>query len=73
MVKLDNTRAIVCLVLNIILPGSGSMVSACAGEKFNDTALMAGIVQFLTSWLIIGWVWSVVHGIWLVDKSIENG
>ena len=69
VVKLDKTLAIVCLVLNIILPGVGTMISACTGSDFNATALIYGVLQLLTAWLIVGWIWSIVHGIWLVDKS----
>ena len=44
VVKLDKTLAIVCLVLNIILPGVGTMISACTGSDFNATALIYGVL-----------------------------
>ena len=45
------------------------MVSACAGGDFNLTALCFGILQFLLAWILVGWIWSIVHGIWLLDAS----
>ena len=71
VVPLDHTLAIVCLILNCIpfTSGVGTMVSACAGGEFNGTTLLFGILQFLLAFLIVGWVWSIVHGIWLLDKA----
>ena len=69
VVKLDRCLAITCLILNIFFPGVGTMVSACGGKDFNSDALIFGILQLLTAFLIVGWIWSIVHGVWLVDKA----
>ena len=69
VVKLDKGLAIVCLILNIIFPGVGTMISACTGSKFNQLALIYGILQLLTAFLIVGWIWSIVQGIWILEKS----
>ena len=71
VVELEHTLAIVCLILNCIpfTSGVGTMVSACAGKDFNGTALVFGILQFLLAFILVGWIWSIVHGIWLLDKA----
>ena len=71
VVPLDHTLAVVCLVLNCIpfTSGVGTMVSACAGGDFNCNALVFGILQWLLWFLLIGWIWSIIHGIWLLDAA----
>ena len=69
VVELDHTLAVVCLVLNVFLPGVGTMISACAGKEFNGMALLFGLLQLLTAFIVVGWIWSIVHGVWLLDKS----
>ena len=71
VVKLDHTLALVCCILNCIpfTSGVGSMISACAGGDFNCEALLAGILQFVLAFLLVGWIWSIVHGVWLLDKA----
>ena len=71
VVKMDKNMAILCLVLNCIpfTTGIGTMISACIGKEFNATALLFGILQLLTAILIIGYIWSIIHGIWLYRLS----
>ena len=71
VVQLEHSVALVCLILNCIpfTSGVGTMVSACAGKEFNCTALLFGILQWLLLFLLVGWVWSIVHGVWLLDAS----
>ena len=72
VVSLENTMAIVCLILNCIpfTSGVGTMISACVNDKgFNVMALVFGICQFVLAWILIGWIWSIVHGIWLLDAA----
>ena len=67
VVPLDSTLALVCMILNIIpfTSGIGTCVSACAGDKFVCHTLVIGILQLLLAGLLVGWIWSIVHGIWL--------
>ena len=73
VVKCDKTIGLVVLILNIIpfTAGIGTMVSACAGKsgKFNGTALLFGILQWLLLFLLIGWIWSIIHGVWVYQAS----
>ena len=74
--------AILCLVLNIILPGWGTMISASVcthaipdyeGGKCNCNCgtFADGMIQFYLSPLIFGWIWSILFGIALFKKSRE--
>ena len=69
---------IICLVMNILLPGWGTMLSAsvcvhavkdsergkCSCGTFTD-----GMFQFYLSPIIFGWIWSIVFGIALYRKG----
>ena len=69
VVKLEPTLALVCLILNIIWPGFGTMISACAGEKFQCNTLCHGVLQNLTAIVIVGWIWSIMQGLWIYRAS----
>ena len=58
------------LCLNIFLPGIGTMLMGLlAYSKISKTQLAIGVLQFATAWLIIGYVWSIVWGIFAMLKS----
>lgn len=71
---------IVVLVLNIFLPGFGTMLSAfacmhaereekksCFCATFSD-----GLIQFYLSPVLFGWVWSIVFGVALYRKGRDH-
>ena len=66
---LNKVLAIVILVLNIILPGIGTIICSLIGPKFELDNLLVGIVQLLLAVCIIGWVWSIWWGIIVLQKS----
>ena len=74
IVKLPKDTALICLVLNCIpfLAGIGTMVSACTTSDFNCMALIFGLCQWFLQFILIGYIWSIVHGIWLFDQA-EGG
>ena len=42
---LNNLWAYICFVLNIVIPGTGTMVCACLGDaNVNKTQLIVGLV-----------------------------
>ena len=73
-VELEHSTAVVCLVLNCIpfLAGVGTMISACMGSQFNCTALVFGLLQWILEFLLVGYIWSIIHGIKLLDISIRK-
>ena len=68
--RIDPTMAIVCLLLNIfICPGLGTMVHACMGHDAGQ-GIIYGLLQFLTTpFFLVGWIWSIVYGVKIVQKS----
>jgi len=68
--QVGNVWSYVCLVLNIFIPGTGTMLCACIGDaNMNKTQIGVGLVQLLTSVYLIGWLVSVYWGYLIVKKS----
>uniref|UniRef100_A0A1I7ZGZ1 Protein DETOXIFICATION n=1 Tax=Steinernema glaseri TaxID=37863 RepID=A0A1I7ZGZ1_9BILA len=79
--------AIVCLVLNVILPGSGTIISGfsalCMGQpriNFKEgrklvtliVNFLVGISQFFTiTFLFVGWFWSIAWGGLIIIHSMQ--
>ena len=54
--------AIIVFIVNIILPGIGTIIAACANKNDEPTSkaqLAIGKLQFLTSFFLVGWAWSI--------------
>jgi len=67
---LHNIWAYICFVLNVIIPGTGTILAAVLGQSdFNKTQGVIGFFQFLTSVYLIGWIWSIYWGYLIVAKS----
>ena len=55
--------AIICAVLNLITPGFGTILAACSAEDtVSKTQLSIGILQFMTSVFLVGWILSIYWG-----------
>jgi hypothetical protein len=67
--KVPKGLAIILCVLNIIFPGLGTVMLACVGNSFVPQHLVVGLLQFITAVCIVGWIWSILWGIFLVMKS----
>ena len=70
-VELEHSTAMVCLILNCLpfVFGWGTVLSSCLGKEFNCTALVFGLLQWALGFILIGYIWSVIHGIKLLDIS----
>lgn len=73
--KLSKPLAIFCGVINIILPGSGTITAACMtpDDKVSKTQLIIGVLQFLLSLVLIGYLWSWYWSYLIIGKSFEIG
>ena len=61
---------IVLFIVNIFLPGVGTIISSFIGkEGFNMMALVFGVLQLVLTSFLVGWIWSIVHGYWLYQKG----
>lgn len=75
--------AILCCVLNILLPGTGTLISAftvfCCGvtTRLNRPLhamalnLVSGLLQTTTFLLIVGWIWSILWGMTFVQLALS--
>ncbi|XP_070572240.1 protein SPEC3-like [Ptychodera flava] len=76
--------AIICCVINIILPGIGSIVAAfaaltCCARADSASSRAAvlcvnfwcGILQLTLSVILVGWVWSIAWGFIFIGMSTE--
>ena len=73
--KLTKPIAIFCAVINVILPGTGTITAACMTdeETVSKTQVVVGLMQFLLSILIVGYIWSWYWSYLFVAKSFEIG
>ena len=71
VVKVAPPMHIVLFILNIVFSGWGTMISACMDKKFNGQAFLFGLLQFLFVWTFVCWIWSIVHGYWIFEKSAK--
>jgi hypothetical protein len=63
--------AIVCAVLNFLLPGSGTWLSACQAEKVSKAQLCIGTTQFLLTIFFIGWIWAQYWSFLMIKESFK--
>jgi uncharacterized membrane protein (DUF485 family) len=60
---------IILLILNIIIPGVGTFINGLMGDKIHLTTVIIGILQILTTFILIGWIWSIWWGILIFQKQ----
>ena len=69
LVKVSKGLSIGVFVLNIVFPGIGTLIACLAAGKAAE-----GVMCFLMMWLMcfvffVGWIWSIVHGFQIFQKS----
>ena len=66
----NETLGLICLILNIIISGSGTILAGIASNKgLNCTAVLIGLVQLLLVFTIVAWIWSICHGYHIYVRS----
>ena len=66
----SQVAAVIFAILNLILPGFGTMFASCSSTgPVSKTQLTIGIIQFLTTYILIGWAWSIYWGYLIVMKA----
>lgn len=63
--------AIVLLVLNVIWPGLGTAIMGCLSPNFLVENLVIALLQFLLLFCLIGWIWSIMWGVFCLMKSTD--
>ena len=64
---IDTLPALLCLLINVLLPGVGTIASGVLGEK---PLIGRGIAQLLLALVVVGWVWAVVTGVQLLHNAV---
>lgn len=67
----EKTWMWVCIVLNIIFSGVGTIIGGIM-TKDKDKKLkqiLVGVAQFFTSFILVGWIWSVFWAYLIHYKS----
>ncbi|KAL5008677.1 hypothetical protein ScPMuIL_014258 [Solemya velum] len=73
-----------CCVINILIPGFGTLISAFSvfcgsttriGKRFHAFCLnvLCALLQMLTFIFIVGWIWSILWGMNFVQLSLTRG
>eukprot|EP00285_Hemiselmis_virescens_P016163 CAMPEP_0173386298 /NCGR_PEP_ID=MMETSP1356-20130122/8898_1 /TAXON_ID=77927 ORGANISM="Hemiselmis virescens, Strain PCC157" /NCGR_SAMPLE_ID=MMETSP1356 /ASSEMBLY_ACC=CAM_ASM_000847 /LENGTH=94 /DNA_ID=CAMNT_0014342473 /DNA_START=46 /DNA_END=330 /DNA_ORIENTATION=+ len=68
--SISKNMGILCFLLNVFLPGVGSMVAGAMESKWSTVII--GVLQLLTCWFILGWIWSIWWG-WLIFSKSSDG
>ena len=71
VVKVDKPWGLLLFIVNILLPGVGTIVSSFMDRRFNGLACLFGVLQFLFCLTIICWIWSIWHGYMIYNKSLR--
>ena len=65
---MEDGMALVCFIVNIFIPGVGTIINAVTREPTSQKNLIAGIIQLVTSMCLIGWIWSIYWGYLIYQK-----
>lgn len=65
MPVLEPTMAAVVLIVNVIVPGVGTII---AGVLSGQKLIGRGIAQLLLALIIVGWIWAIVNGV----QALQN-
>ncbi|XP_045187273.2 protein stum homolog isoform X1 [Mercenaria mercenaria] len=82
--KLPIAAAVTCCLLNIVVPGVGTLISAFTVLCGAPTALnrktaaflfnlLSAFLQMVTFIIIVGWVWSILWGMNMVTLAMNWG
>jgi hypothetical protein len=78
MPKLPLWEAVICTILNCFVAGLGTMVSACVPDIYGNyqiknrqvTQIFIGLMMFLTSVYIVGYVFSFYWAYLIILKAL---
>ena len=70
-IKLEGSMGLIILVLAIFAPGWSTMIAGFLSKNESDRtpAIIVGLLQVLTCWLLIGWIWAILSGWKIYNNS----
>ena len=74
MPQVSKYFAIGCGLVNLILPGVGTIIAACGGkeETVSKAQIVMGILQILLSFFLIGFFLAAFWSFLLVSKAMDS-
>lgn len=63
----EHSTGVFILLLNICLPGTGTLIMSFI-DKFKCGTFVVAVLQILTFWIILGWIWSIWWGVLCYQK-----
>ena len=73
--KVNKVLGCLLFLLNLVIPGSGTMLAAMfeqGAETISKMQLITGITQLITAFWIIGWVVSIYWGYLILKLSFQK-
>jgi hypothetical protein len=67
---LDMGVAAAVLIVNVLVPGLGTLIAGIVGSK---PMIGRAIAQFLLSIIVIGWIWGIVTGVQALTNASWSG
>jgi hypothetical protein len=68
----SRTMAMIILIMNIFLPGWGTVVLGFLSPHHTTYFILIGLLQFILVGLIIGWVWAIITGVKTWNKASRH-
>ena len=63
---IEKTNALLCLVINVFVPGLGTIAGGAMGAR---PLIGRGIAQFLLTLVVVGWIWGIVTGVQMLRNA----
>ena len=73
--KVNKFLGCLCFLLNVVIPGSGTVFAALfeqGAETISKMQLITGVTQLITAFWIIGWVVSIFWGYLIVKVAFRK-
>ena len=68
-IKLDKTMGLLILILGVVFPGWNTVIAGVLAKgEYLKPAIIIGLIQFLTCWLLVGWLYAIYVG-WVIYKN----
>ena len=63
---------LVLALLNVFFPGVGTFLCSLWGEPCSKTQAIIGVLQFCTTFWLVGWLWSVIWSFLILKNSCSK-
>ena len=69
-IKLSSMMGLIVLILAMFLPGWSTIIAGVvAGSDYLMASIVIGVLQILTCWFLVGWLWAIYDGFKIFSNS----